>query len=206
MSHDWKDFNDAKTQSTPKEEASLSTQEIKSLLIGRLREVLHYLLPAGVIRNGKFVVGDIHGNKGDSLVVELNGSKAGQWHDFATNEGGDIISLWASVHGKDTRSQFPDVISAIHEWLGTPCKPVPKHVVSTETEDLGPVTGKWDYQDAEGNLIACVYRYDPPRGKQFRPCKPVATAHPKSGRFITSLRLNRPMPWCWWKVKKLPRR
>lgn len=169
MSHDWKDFNDAKTQSTPKEEASLSTQEIKSLLIGRLREVLHYLLPAGVIRNGKFVVGDIHGNKGDSLVVELSGGKAGQWHDFATNEGGDIISLWASVHGKDTRSQFPDVISAIHEWLGTPCKPVPKHVVSAETEDLGPVTGKWDYQDAEGNLVACVYRYDPPSGKQFRP-------------------------------------
>jgi putative DNA primase/helicase len=169
MSHDWKDFNDARTQTTPKEEATISVDEIKSLLLGRLREVLHYLLPAGVIRNGKFHVGDIHGNKGDSLVVELNGTKAGQWHDFATGEGGDIIALWAGVHGKDTRSQFPDVISAIHEWLGSPCKPVPKHVLSAETEDLGPVTGKWDYQDADGNLIACVYRYDPPSGKQFRP-------------------------------------
>jgi len=169
MNHDWTDFNDAKTQAYPKEEAKISVDEIKSLLLGRLREVLHNLLPSGVIRGGKFYVGDIHGNKGDSLVVELSGAKAGQWHDFATGEGGDTISLWAGVYGQDTRHDFPEIISAIHEWLGSPCKPVPAHVASTEAEDLGPATGKWDYLDAEGNLIACVYRYDPPGGKQFRP-------------------------------------
>jgi hypothetical protein len=36
-------------------------------------------------------------------------------------------------------------------------------------DDLGPHTGKWDYRDAQGNLIACVYRYDTPKGKEFRP-------------------------------------
>jgi len=35
---------------------------------------------------------------------------------------------------------------------------------------LGPATAKWDYFTAEGQLIACVYRYDPPGGrKEFRP-------------------------------------
>ena len=34
---------------------------------------------------------------------------------------------------------------------------------------MGPVTAKWDYRDGDGNLIANVYRYDPPGGKQFRP-------------------------------------
>ncbi|NBO46976.1 MAG: hypothetical protein EBU85_08245, partial [Actinobacteria bacterium] len=58
----WNDFNDAKTQTLHKEDAAVSTQEIKALLTNRLREALHYLLPAGVIRHGKFVVGDIHGN------------------------------------------------------------------------------------------------------------------------------------------------
>lgn len=47
MSHDWKDFNDARTQTTPKEEATISVDEIKSLLLGRLREVLHYLFGNG---------------------------------------------------------------------------------------------------------------------------------------------------------------
>lgn len=168
MSHDWTDFNDAKTQAYPKAEPTLSVDDIKGMLTGRLREALHYLLPNGVLKGGKFHIGDIHGSKGDSLAVELSGSKAGMWHDFATGEGGDIISLWGAAHGWDTRSKFPEIVSSIHEWLGTSPQPVPKHVVS-EAEDLGSPTGKWDYHDASGNLIACVYRYDPPSGKQFRP-------------------------------------
>jgi putative DNA primase/helicase len=37
-------------------------------------------------------------------------------------------------------------------------------------DDLGPATAKWDYFTADGQLIACVYRYDPPGGrKEFRP-------------------------------------
>ena len=37
-------------------------------------------------------------------------------------------------------------------------------------DELGPATAKWDYLDAQGHLIAVVYRYDPPgQRKQFRP-------------------------------------
>lgn len=168
MSQDWTDFNDARTQAYPKVEQAFSVDDTKQMLLGRLREALHYLLPGGVFRGGKFHIGDVHGNKGDSLIVELSGAKAGMWHDFATGDGGDIIDLWGIVHGWNSRSQFPDIISSIHEWLGTAPKPVPKRSMS-EAEDLGPVTGKWDYLDAAGNLIARVYRYDPPSGKQFRP-------------------------------------
>ena len=168
MSQEWSDFNDAQTQAYPKKEPQLSTDDIKRLLIGRLSEALYFLLPNGVRRGGKFHVGDIHGNKGDSLTVELSGAKAGMWHDFATGEGGDIISLWAAAHGWDTRSHFPEVISSIHEWLGTPAKPVPKQA-QAEAEDLGAPSAKWDYFDGDGALIACVYRFDTESGKQFRP-------------------------------------
>jgi putative DNA primase/helicase len=35
---------------------------------------------------------------------------------------------------------------------------------------LGKPTAKWDYTDAEGKIIASVYRYDPrPGQKEFRP-------------------------------------
>ena len=37
-------------------------------------------------------------------------------------------------------------------------------------DELGQATAKWDYRDASGDLIAVVYRYDPPGcKKQFRP-------------------------------------
>ena len=36
-------------------------------------------------------------------------------------------------------------------------------------QDLGHHTAKWDYYNKDGNMIACVYRYDTPNGKEFRP-------------------------------------
>src|SRR5690606_15590737 len=40
---------------------------------------------------------------------------------------------------------------------------------STAHDTLGPHTAKWDYRSANGELLACVYRYDTPDGKQYRP-------------------------------------
>jgi putative DNA primase/helicase len=169
MTGAWIDFNDAPDQTRPKVEERLTTEDLKERLHGRLRETLFHLLPNGKIRNGRFVVGDINGSKGDSLSVELSGAKIGMWHDFATGDGGDILSLWGAVHGIDHRNRFPDIISAVHAWLGTDIRPVPKGKTENENEDLGPHTAKWDYLDAQGDLIACVYRYDTPSGKEFRP-------------------------------------
>lgn len=176
MTGTWKDFNNAPDQTRPKPEERLTTNDLKERLHGRLREVLFHLLPSGKIRNGKFTVGDIQGNKGDSLCVELSGAKIGMWHDFATGDGGDILSLWGAVHGFDPRTRFPDIVSSVHEWLGEPLRPLPK-VKAEEAEDLGPHTAKWDYTDAHGNLIACVYRYDTPDGKEFRPWDVKARKH-----------------------------
>lgn len=168
MTGAWNDFNDAPDQTRPKPEERLTSDDLKERLHGRLREVLFHLLPNGKIRNGKFVVGDVHGNKGDSLSVELSGAKIGMWHDFATGDGGDILSLWGEVHGLDVRHRFPDIVSAVREWLGTATRPLPKGKAE-ESEDLGPHSAKWDYLNAQGDLIACVYRYDTPSGKEFRP-------------------------------------
>lgn len=168
MTQAWIDFNDAPDQTRPKPEERLTTDDLKDRLHTRLREVLFYLLPAGKIRNGVFTVGDIHGSKGDSLTVALSGPKTGMWHDFATGDGGDILSLWGAVQGLDPRHRFPDIVSAAHAWLGTPIAS-PVHSKADEYADLGPHSAKWDYLNAQGDLIACVYRYDTSSGKEFRP-------------------------------------
>ncbi|WP_086930729.1 AAA family ATPase [Agarilytica rhodophyticola] len=167
------DFSSANDQIDPDEqEAQLSTHEVKSRLLDQLTYVLHYLFPEGKEKQKQFIVGDIDGNKGKSLVIELHGSKAGVWHDFATGESGDIFDLWAHHKGFDIRRDFSRVIESVSQWLGTvptSPSPIPKRKKAPPMDDLGPVTAKWDYHDSEGNLIACVYRYDPPGGKEFRP-------------------------------------
>ena len=149
-------------------------KDIKQRLLQSLPATLHALLPNGVLRAGKFIVGDISGGKGESLVVEMNGSKAGLWHDFATGDGGDILDLWAGVKGFDRKSQFKELITDIQSWIGggipTSQPRQCKQSSYKQSQKLGEPTAKWDYTDAHGVLIASVYRYDPKgQRKQFRP-------------------------------------
>lgn len=175
----WTDFNDAPAQGWDSKPETIPTDEVRQALLDRLDQVLAYLLPAGRIKRGVFEVGDIHGAKGDSLKVELNSGKAGMWHDFATGEGGDIFELWAACNGLNTKSQFPEVVSSAQEWLGM-AKTTPQSVrtaaklPAAPEDELGPHTAKWDYLDANGKLLACVYRYDPTGGKEFRPWDVIA--------------------------------
>ena len=197
------DFNDAKPQ-----HHSLTRPEnkdaLKRHLHSRPKEVLYYLFPKGKIANNTFVIGDVHGNKGESLKVELSGDKTGSWFDFATGEGGDIFSLWGVVHDLNTEREFPKIISSIQSWLGMPPSSLPRvntlvkptpvsgsasvSVPASESGSrlgpesetskmLGAPTDQWNYYDVNGDLMVCVYRYDTPSGKQFRPWDPKLRTH-----------------------------
>ena len=146
----------------------VSIDDIKGQLINNLSSVLSYLLPKGTFKNNKFYVGDVEGNKGKSLVVELIGPKAGVWHDFATNEGGDILSLWSCVSKLDIRYNFSEVLASVQKWLDTSSfgNRLTTSIANTNTDIH---TAKWDYNDVDGNVIATVYRYDTEKGKEFRP-------------------------------------
>lgn len=166
----WRDFNDAHAQWNPDVRRE-DTTALRDGLLARVEAVLLYLLPQGRVRGDKFYVGDIDGNPGKSLVVELAGDQAGLWKDFSSGEGGDLFDLWARVRGYAIRDNFPVVAEEVRQWLGLP------HAGATLSRDqrrpaldeLGPYTAKWNYTTSNGELIACVYRYDPPTGKEFRP-------------------------------------
>ncbi|MDH5528299.1 MAG: AAA family ATPase, partial [Nitrospirota bacterium] len=127
------------------------------------------------------------GTKGDSLVVELAGEKRGLWTDFATGEGGDAIALWAGANGLSAKADFPKVIEGAATWLGMAPSPRRQSFGNSEKQppmdDLGAYTAKWDYTTADGKLICCVYRFDPPGGKTFRPWD------------ATRQRFGDPTPW-----------
>ena len=144
---------------------------IRADLLVRLESVLMTLLPAGKKRGQKYLVGDVLGSPGDSLEVSLRGETAGLWHDHATGEGGDIFDLIAAHHGLDTQADFARVLEIAGQLVGRVTSHPPKRKKpEAPVDELGPATAKWDYLDASGNLIACVYRYDPAPGrKEFRP-------------------------------------
>ena len=164
------DFNSANNQGQILKQIDI--EEIRRSLLHRINEVLNYLLPQGYIQNHCYYAGDIEGGKGKSLVVQLQGNKQGCWHDFATNQGGDLLNLWSEVKGYG-KSEFPKLLTEINEWLGNSSinptiwknQPVQK---SPPIDTLGKPSKSWNYFDANNRLSAVVYRYDNEDGKQFR--------------------------------------
>ncbi|WP_054075464.1 AAA family ATPase [Comamonas testosteroni] len=165
----WLDFNDA---AEPREDLANDTEALRAGLLDRLEAAVHYLFPQGRIRGGKFYVGDTDGSPGKSLVVELEGLRRGLWKDFATDEGGDVIDLWARSQGLSAQHDFPRLATELRQWLGIASATssiVRQPARTVAIDELGPYTAKWDYLSTDGQLIACVYRYDPPTGKEYRP-------------------------------------
>jgi hypothetical protein len=159
------DFNDV-----PDIAVRYDKDEIRTRLLDQLESVLVYLFPHGRRRGKQFFIGNLTGDRGDSLVIELEGPKRGVWIDFATGESGDVLALWASVQGYALPADFIKVLDDAGGWLTAPRIATHSTVRSSSAlDDLGPHTGKWDYLAADGQLLACVYRYDTPTGKQYRP-------------------------------------
>jgi len=164
--HPFFDFNDAADVILPRHDKD----EIRTRLLDQLESVLLYLFPRGKRRGSQFYIGNLHGEPGDSLVVELEGPKRGVWIDFATGESGDVLALWASTRGYNLPADFSDLLEDAGDWLMVPrIASAPVLRTTGAYDDLGPHTGKWDYLSADGSLLACVYRHDTPTGKQYRP-------------------------------------
>ncbi len=163
------DFNDSPTPAA--HERGTQRDEVRAALIARIESVLSELFPAGRKRKGIFLIGDVLGSPGDSLEVVLTGEKIGLWTDRAAGDGGDIFDLIAAARGIDALADFPRVLDAAADLAGR-VPPMQRRTSRKDApvDELGPATAKWNYLDANGKLIAVVYRYDPLGGKkEFRP-------------------------------------
>lgn len=128
------------------------------------------LFPAAKLRGNRCLIGNIQGDPGESLEMALSGERAGLWHDHATGEGGDIFAAVAAQQGLDIRADFAAVLEAAARLLGRSLERPPPRRAEAPLDALGPHTAKWDYLSRSGELLACVYRYDPEPGKkEFRP-------------------------------------
>ena len=94
----------------------MNAKEISLMLADRAEHVCMHLLPHGKKQGKRWFAGDVSGKAGNSLVVDLTGSKAGIWADFGDNgsDRGDLIELWRCTRGLS----FVDAFNEAKAFLG----------------------------------------------------------------------------------------
>lgn len=177
------DFNNALTQReletylnrdrAPADEGRVD--RIRSGLSACADSFVAWLFPAAIFSRRRAHVGNVHGDPGSSLVIELTGSKAGLWKDWAdpSEKGGDLIALYQAARSRN----FGVALEELAEWLGQGTRPEIQYErqrllsrVKRVDRDLGPTKGEWHYTDADGVIVATVYRYEPEGGgKEYLP-------------------------------------
>lgn len=151
-----------------------TAHEIAARLEARKLDVLRHLLPAGRVVGHEYVAGNLSGDKGRSLKINING-KHGCWADFATDEtGGDLLDLWAAVR---CRRDLAAAMREAADWLGLARAPIarPANEPPRTHPTLGAPDHRYDYTGADGRLLGQVWRWDArgDRAKEIRPLVPV---------------------------------
>lgn len=75
----------------------MTPSELSDLLWAQVDRVAPHLLPNGKKEGHEWVAGNVNGDKGNSLKVNLSGKK--KWADFAEGDGGDMLDLWMACRG-----------------------------------------------------------------------------------------------------------
>lgn len=162
-------------------------EELNQKLLARSLELLQHWFPAGKKRGHEYLIGNLAGEPGESMSININ---TGKWADFANPDlaGGDLISLYAAIKGIKQ-------IEAARELAGDPAtvaaQPNPPHPQEKEKwKLLAPVpfdapeppssfgnkidgkwvdfqyVARWAYRDTGGNLIGYAVRFLKPDGKK----------------------------------------
>ena len=177
---------------------SIDFNSLKGDLLSRAEPLLRQWLPAGKVKSGEYMVGDLSGAPGESLKINL---RTGKWKDFASDDvkGGDLISLYAAIH-RISQAEAARELGA-EETRFRPVSPVSveKKEPEPEPEFEMPPAGEtfscfytqwgkpvrvWEYKNSEGALMGYIARYEPVgMRKQF-------------------------LPWIWmnggWRAKQFP--
>lgn len=185
------DFNLAKRQGDPSH-GVISADSIRDRLHADPRSFVKWLFSGrAFINKSEARVGNVYGEPGASLSIQLSGSDAGLWRDHATDEGGDLIALYRSCMGYADNSNFVLSLKEIAKdffndpieieripWQPTPLEKIEKNKQKLGTKpradmiELGAPVATYRYFDTRANVIAAVVRYEPDgtrENKTFRP-------------------------------------
>lgn len=138
-------------------------------------------LPAGKRVGHEWVVGNLRGDAGDSLSINLN---TGAWADFAADaKGGDLVSLYAAIHGLNQGEAAREVARALgvavdlqppaatssapsspaepdeDRWVDAGAWPADGPPAPVAHTHRGKPQARWAYMDVDGSVLGYACRF-----------------------------------------------
>jgi len=132
--------------------------------------LLRSLFPHGKRRGSEFLVGDLAGNPGESLKINMN---KGVWCDFSTGQAGRGYASLVRASKGIVVADTPPPERKREEWI--PCIAKPLSNVTLEHYKYGFPSQVWQYMTQDGKRsYGVVCRFDHGDGKKdvipFVPC------------------------------------
>lgn len=129
----------------------MNAKEIAQELEAHAAEVAAYLLPQGKKAGAEWKVGGISGEPGQSLSVRVSGAKRGVWKDFATDQAGDLLDLWAAVRCCSVSEAMQQAAQFLGVSLTMPERPAKTYTRPKRQADVAkPKAGARDWLLARG--------------------------------------------------------
>jgi len=175
----------------------MDVKELVRHLAPNATEVCRELYTEGKFESGRYTIGNIQGDKGDSMSVTLTGQYAGKFMDYALGEGGDLLDLimhrknltlveamdWSKKRfGIRDNTPAKKVVAAEKKTYTLP-KPPPKnehknlheYMEKRGFKDVGEVCFRWKIYEADGKRGQdVVFPFFEPNGRQtFIKTKPI---------------------------------
>ena len=95
---------------------------ISAALADHAESVCRHYLPNGRREGRYWVVGDVHGSPGKSLVIRLRGpGRPGKWNDMATSQHGDLLDI---IRHQSDDTTLRDALAEARNFLALP-QPLP---------------------------------------------------------------------------------
>ena len=163
------------------ETPSIDFAAVARLALGQAESLVAQWFPAGRKRGHEWVVGNLAGDAGESLSININ---TGAWGDFASDvRGGDLVALYAAIHrigqGEAARRLAAELGQPLDECASRPTPAAPRQaetvaewvpvipipVAAPPPPSAHPAHGKpthiASYRNREGQIIGLIYRCEP---------------------------------------------
>ena len=162
-------------------DSKLDFAGLAAALLSQARMLVTDWLPGGAMSGHEYTCANLRGGPGRSLSVNVD---KGAWADFAGDvRGGDLISLYAAIHGIDQGKAYRELADRYGFGPGPAAAPKEKAArITAPPPDapspswrhgrFGMPSTRWTYRDESGNVLFHIARYDVEgegKSKQFVP-------------------------------------
>lgn len=123
----------------------MNAHELSQRMADNAASIAQHLLPRGKKASGEWKAGSTGGEEGASLSVRLTGVKKGRWKDFATDEGGDLLDLWAATRGLSIAEAIAEakVFMGVRDDMPRPKRPEFKRPKRPQCESAKSAAATW---------------------------------------------------------------